>query len=60
MDGHPHPADRRGLTPLFWSHVRPYGKVNLDMDTRLNLATAAAPGPRVAESEAARSAMENA
>lgn len=21
------PADRRGLTPLFWSHVRPYGEV---------------------------------
>ncbi|WP_264159304.1 transposase [Actinomadura rudentiformis] len=20
------PADRRGLTPLFWTHVRPYGK----------------------------------
>jgi hypothetical protein len=34
------PADRRGLTPLFWSHVRPYGEVNLDMDTRLDLAAA--------------------
>jgi hypothetical protein len=32
------PADRRGLTRLFWSHVRPYGEVNLDMDTRLDLA----------------------
>ncbi|MFE2970445.1 Tn3 family transposase [Streptomyces sp. NPDC059340] len=32
------PADRRGLTPLFWSHVRPYGEVTLDMDTRLDLA----------------------
>ncbi|MEU2468283.1 Tn3 family transposase [Streptomyces sp. NPDC012842] len=21
------PADRRGLTPPFWSHVRPYGEV---------------------------------
>lgn len=31
------PADRRGLTPLFWSHVRPYGEVNLDMGARLNL-----------------------
>jgi hypothetical protein len=40
------PADRRGLTPLFWSHVRPYGEVNLDMDARLNLAAAAVPGPR--------------
>lgn len=42
------PADRRGLTPLFWSHVRPYGEVNLDMDTRLDLAAVNLPGPRVA------------
>ncbi|MEV2213415.1 Tn3 family transposase [Streptomyces sp. NPDC050997] len=41
------PADRRGLTPLFWSHVRPYGEVNLDMDTRLYLAAVKLPGPRV-------------
>jgi hypothetical protein len=42
------PADRRGLTPLFWSHVRPYGEVNLDMGARLNLTAASvpAPGPR--------------
>ncbi|MFF1651514.1 Tn3 family transposase [Streptomyces sp. NPDC058240] len=40
------PADRRGLTALFWSHVRPYGEVNLDMDARLNLAAATVPGPR--------------
>ncbi|MDX2524732.1 Tn3 family transposase [Streptomyces europaeiscabiei] len=40
------PADRRGLTPLFWSHVRPYGEVNLDMDTRLNLPVLPVPGPR--------------
>lgn len=39
------PADRRGLTPLFWSHVRPYGEVNLDMDNRLNLAAVTVPGP---------------
>ena len=32
------PADRRGLTPLFWMHVLPYGEVNLDMTSRLNLA----------------------
>lgn len=30
-------ADRRGLTPLFWSHVLPYGEVRLDMTTRLRL-----------------------
>jgi Tn3 transposase DDE domain len=32
--------DRRGLTPLFWAHVRPYGEVRLNMDTRLHLSTA--------------------
>lgn len=42
------PADRRGLTPLFWSHVRPYGEVNLDMVVRLDLAAATVPGPRTA------------
>jgi len=30
------PADRRGLTPLFWMHLLPYGEVRLDMTTRLN------------------------
>lgn len=29
------PADRRGLTPLFWTHVRPYGEVRLDLESRL-------------------------
>ncbi|WP_069757946.1 Tn3 family transposase [Streptomyces sp. LUP47B] len=43
------PADRRGLTPLFWSHVRPYGDANLNMAARLNLASASVPGPRIAE-----------
>lgn len=32
-----HPEDRRGLTPLFWTHVLPYGEVKLNMDTRLHL-----------------------
>ena len=31
--------DRRGLSPLFWSHVNPYGRFRLDMDTRLDLTT---------------------
>jgi TnpA family transposase len=31
------PADRRGLTPLFWQHVRPYGEVRLDMGSRLSI-----------------------
>jgi len=31
------PEDRRGLTPLFWHHVLPYGEVKLDMTTRLSI-----------------------
>jgi hypothetical protein len=31
------PEDRRGLTPLFWSHVLPYGEVKLNMNSRLTL-----------------------
>ncbi len=34
------PADRRGLTPLFWMHVLPYGEVHLDMSSRLSLGPA--------------------
>jgi hypothetical protein len=30
-------ADRRGLNALFWSNVSPYGRFQLDMDTRLDL-----------------------
>lgn len=33
------PADKRGLTPLFWSHIAPYGEVRLRMNHRLDLAT---------------------
>ena len=36
-------ADRgrqAGLSPLFWSHVNPYGRFRLDMDTRLDLTAA--------------------
>jgi TnpA family transposase len=29
--------DRRGLTPLFWSNINPYGTFHLDMTTRLDL-----------------------
>ncbi|MCA2229591.1 hypothetical protein [Nonomuraea aurantiaca] len=28
------PVDRRGLTPLFWLHVRPYGEVRLDLNAK--------------------------
>ncbi|KKC04333.1 Tn3 family transposase [Mycobacterium nebraskense] len=36
--------DERGLTPLFWSHVLPYGEVKLDMSSRLALGNSATPG----------------
>ncbi|MEV6097757.1 hypothetical protein [Nocardia sp. NPDC051981] len=29
--------DERVLTPLFWSHVLPYGEVELNMNSRLAL-----------------------
>ncbi len=31
--------DQRGLTPLFWPHVLPYGEVKLNMTSRLSLGT---------------------
>ncbi|MEU4645577.1 DUF4158 domain-containing protein [Micromonospora sp. NPDC023814] len=41
------PEDWRGLTPLFWTHVAPYGEAKLNMAKRLELRTelAAAPAP---------------
>jgi hypothetical protein len=32
--------DKRGLTPLVWGHVNPYGHFLLDMNTRLAIETA--------------------
>ena len=29
--------ERRGLSPLFWTHINPYGQFRLDMNTRLDL-----------------------
>jgi TnpA family transposase len=34
-------ADRRGITPLFWSNWNPYGRFELDLDRHLDLAPAA-------------------
>ncbi|MGB0097639.1 MAG: Tn3 family transposase, partial [Solirubrobacteraceae bacterium] len=34
------PEDLRGLTPLFWAHVLPYGEVELNMTRRLALTAA--------------------
>ncbi|MFD9394009.1 Tn3 family transposase [Streptomyces sp. NPDC060000] len=30
-------ADRRGLSPLFWTHVNPYGRFELDVNRHLRL-----------------------
>jgi hypothetical protein len=50
-------ADRRALSPLFWTHVNPYGRFELDMNSRLELDLAttakAVPGLRRPESESA-------
>jgi len=37
--------DRRGLTPLFWAHIMPYGEVKLDMASRLALTNPAVGSP---------------
>ena len=34
-------ADRRGVTPPFWSNWNPYGRFELDLDRHLDLAPAA-------------------
>jgi Tn3 transposase DDE domain len=41
------PADRRGLTPLLWQHVRPYGEVRLDMGSRLRIGEPGRPARRL-------------
>ncbi|MET8877993.1 Tn3 family transposase [Nocardia sp. NPDC004604] len=48
-------ADRRALSPLFWTHVNPYGRFELDMDRRLDLdlTTRTMPGPRTHDDEPA-------
>ncbi|MET9080022.1 reverse transcriptase domain-containing protein [Streptomyces sp. NPDC004232] len=38
-------ADRRALSPLFWTHINPYGRFELDMNHRLDF-TAALTVPR--------------
>ncbi|MGW1893859.1 hypothetical protein ACWCP6_26935 [Streptomyces sp. NPDC002004] len=43
-------ADRRALSPPLWTHVNPYGRFELDMNSHLDLAAAASmvPGRRTA------------
>lgn len=33
----PTDVDRRALSPPFWTHVNPYGRFELDMNSRLDL-----------------------
>ncbi|MFJ1887181.1 hypothetical protein [Streptomyces sp. NPDC088137] len=46
-------VDRRTLPPLFWTHVNPYGRFELDMNSRLDLdltaLAATVPAPRAPE-----------
>ncbi|MFF1918661.1 Tn3 family transposase [Streptomyces sp. NPDC058239] len=49
-------TDRRALSPLFWTHVNPYGRFELDMNSRLDVdlsIRATVPGPRAPQGEAA-------
>jgi len=39
-------VDRRALSPLYWSHVNPYGTFRLDMERRLDLGRGPADGPK--------------
>ncbi|MFF4794921.1 Tn3 family transposase [Streptomyces sp. NPDC001276] len=45
-------ADRRALSPLFWTHINPYGRFELDMNSHLALAPANVPSPRPSEEAA--------
>jgi len=36
------PEDLRALTPLFYVHINPYGRFDLDMDARLDIEEARA------------------
>lgn len=47
---------RRAVPALFWTHVNPYGRFGLDMNSRLDLdlpIRVAAPGPHTPLGEAA-------
>lgn len=51
-------ADRRGLSPLFWTHVNPYGQFELNVDNRLRLPRPTVPGPRSAADDQEREPAE--
>jgi hypothetical protein len=33
------PRDQLAITPLIWDHVNPYGRFELDMDSRIPVLT---------------------
>ena len=43
-------APGRAPTPLFWSHINPYGRFRLNMDTHLDLSGTSSTGTGVVES----------
>lgn len=45
-------ADRRALSPLLWTHVNPYGRFELDMNSQLHLDMTAAAVPESTQSAA--------
>jgi len=58
-------ADRRALSPLWWTHVNPYGRFELDMNSRLDLHPAvdhlrSADGPAAVGGRADRPRVEGA
>ena len=42
--------ERRALTPLFWSHINPYWRFRLNMDTHLDLSGTSSTGTGGVES----------
>ena len=42
--------ERRALTPLFWSHINPYGRFRVNMDTHLDLSGTSSTGTGGVES----------
>lgn len=41
-EGRVTPEDYRGLTPLIYAHVNPYGRFDLDLDSRIDFSKIAA------------------
>jgi hypothetical protein len=49
-------ADRRALSPLWWTHVNPYGRFELDMTRRLDLGLVTDPDPQPQDNMASAAA----